>query len=398
MVDVLDLLEKEGVVTEGVKAQVLESVASDDVDIYTALEGAGVTRKVILETLGAHYKLPTYLLESHKTIEASVLGYLSEDSARHYNLLPLGVVDGVMEIGITDPDELAALDALNFASAQNKQPYKLVLMLAEDVARGHLMYENLTGEVTEALTELELELSDAIDAKKNEDEDKGKEEEEEESIKEDAPVTKIVATILRYAVDGDASDIHVEPLDNRVQVRFRIDGILTTSLELPKKIHSATVARIKILCSMRLDEKRKPQDGRFSATIDGRRIDFRVSTLPTNFGEKVVMRILDPDGGVRDLGSTGISDHNLALIRDAIQRPYGIILISGPTGSGKSTTLYGLLGEVDRIGKNVISLEDPVEFNIDGVSQSQVRPEIGYTFADGTALNTSSGPRCHHGW
>jgi len=148
-------------------------------------------------------------------------------------------------------------------------------------------------------------------------------------------------------------------------------------------VQSAVIARVKILSSMRYDEKRKPQDGRFSATFDGHKIDFRVSILPTNHGEKVVMRILDTERGVSSLEDTGISPHNLEAIRRMVKEPYGIILISGPTGSGKSTTLYAMLSEVDKISKNVLSLEDPVEYNIDDVSQSQVRPEIGYTFASG---------------
>ncbi len=209
-----------------------------------------------------------------------------------------------------------------------------------------------------------------------------------EHLKEDAPVTKVVATILRYAVDGNASDIHVEPTADKVRVRFRIDGDLQTSLELPRNVQSAVVARIKILSSMRLDERRKPQDGRFSATFDGRKIDFRVSTFPTQHGEKVVMRILDNEKGVRTLERIGLSEYHIGVIRRLIKEPYGIILISGPTGSGKSTTLYAMLSEVDRATKNVLSLEDPIEYNIDGVSQSQVRPEIGYSFANGlrTAL------------
>lgn len=202
-------------------------------------------------------------------------------------------------------------------------------------------------------------------------------------IIEDAPVTKIVATILHYATEGEASDIHIEHVGDKVRVRFRVDGVLNTSLILPVKVYSAVVARIKILCNMRLDEKRKPQDGRFSAKIEGRKIDFRVSTFPAYFGEKIEMRILDSERGVNPLDKMGLSDRNLKLIRDAIKLPYGLILMSGPTGSGKSTTLYSMLNEVDRESKNVISLEDPVEYNIPGMNQSQVRPEIGYTFANG---------------
>lgn len=192
-----------------------------------------------------------------------------------------------------------------------------------------------------------------------------------------------MATILHYASEGEASDIHVEHMGENVRVRFRVDGVLNTSLILPTKVHSAVVARIKILSNMRLDEKRKPQDGRFSARIEGRKVDFRVSTFPAYYGEKIVMRILDSEKGVKSLDNTGLTPRNLKLLRDAIKRPYGMILISGPTGSGKTTTLYSMLSEIDREKWNVLSLEDPVEYNVPGVSQSQVRPEIGYTFANG---------------
>jgi type IV pilus assembly protein PilB len=158
------------------------------------------------------------------------------------------------------------------------------------------------------------------------------------------------------------------------------------------KVDSALTARIKILSNMRLDEKRKPQDGRFSAKIDGRKIDFRVSTFPTYFGEKVVMRILDQAKGVKNFQEMGLTKRHLELINAAIKRPYGMILISGPTGSGKTTTLYSMLNLIDRERKNVLSLEDPVEYNIEGVSQSQVRPEIGYTFANGLRTTLRQDP------
>jgi type IV pilus assembly protein PilB len=311
-------------------------------------------------------------------VSADVLKHLSEESAEHYGIIPLALEEGVLMVGITDPENLAYRDVLNFITTKDQLPYKLAVILEQDFENAFQSYENLSGEVDEALDVLETELEQEEEELKT----------EVEHIKEDAPITKIVATVLRYAVDGGASDIHIEPRSKKTTVRFRVDGLLVRSLELPAKVHQAVVARIKILARLRLDEKRKPQDGRFTASIDNRPIDFRVSTLPTNYGEKVVMRILDTDAGVRTLEDTGVSDHNIKLIRSAIKQPYGIILISGPTGSGKSTTLYAMLSEVDRLGKNVISLEDPVEYDIEGVSQSQVRPEIGYTFANGlrTAL------------
>jgi type IV pilus assembly protein PilB len=234
--------------------------------------------------------------------------------------------------------------------------------------------------VGKALSELESELS-SRDTEVITKDDKSKK--ETTQIIEDAPVTKIVATILRYATEGNASDIHIEPQSEKVRVRFRVDGILHTSLILPLKVHRAVVARIKVLSNVKLDERRKPQDGRFSARMEGRKLDFRVSTLPTYYGEKVEIRILDQERGVKDLDMIGLESYHLEAIRRAIKRPYGLILISGPTGSGKTTTLYAMLNEMDREQKNVLSLEDPIEYNIDGVNQSQVMPEIGYTFANG---------------
>jgi type IV pilus assembly protein PilB len=380
--NLFELLAEYGVISADDRARfekyVQEQTGSEVSSREQILIKSGIEPEKILETLGAYYKVSTRLLGEQEKIEPSVLQHVPVDSAKHYKLVPLGIKDGVLEVGCIDPDNLDMVDALNFISAKVKLPYKLVVILERDFVRGLTMYENLSGEVNQALTALESELSvELLDNKEDE------KPENADAIKEDAPVTRIVATILRYAVDGKASDIHIEPTDEKVRIRFRVDGVLVKSLELPMKIHSAVIARIKILSSIRLDEKRKPQDGRFSAAIDGHRIDFRVSSLPTYHGEKIVMRILDPEHGVRTFQDLGISTENLAAIKRAISRPYGIILISGPTGSGKSTTLYAMLQEVDKMGKNVISLEDPVEYNIEGVSQSQVRPEIGYTFAAG---------------
>ena len=332
--------------------------------------------------------VPTRSLQDVE-VTGKMLEYIPQESAEHYRIVPIGVKDGVLEVGTLDINNLEARDALNFISSRIGMPYKLFLISENDFGVMLDKYKGLSGEVTKALSELESELSTSIPQ-----EIKGEDIKElaEAKIVEDAPVTKIVATILSYASDGKSSDIHIEPTAENVRVRFRVDGVLNTSLILPLKVQSAVVARIKILSNMRLDEKRKPQDGRFSAKIEGRKIDFRVSTFPTYHGEKIVMRILDQSQGLRTLDDMGFSEKNLEMIRKAIRRPYGLVLITGPTGSGKSTTLYAMLGEVDRDHMNVLSLEDPVEYSMDGVSQSQIHPEIDYTFATGLRTTLRQDP------
>ncbi|USN87551.1 MAG: Flp pilus assembly complex ATPase component TadA [Candidatus Nomurabacteria bacterium] len=377
----LEILLSHGEVTETVVRQVEQTAKDSNRSIEAVLLDQGVSKDSVRKAYSEYFQVPFFIIPDNFTIAEEILSYIPEESAVHYKLIPLMLDNEVLVVGVNDPDDLQIKEVLNFVSTKYNIAYKLVFMLEDDILEVQRFYDNLKGEVTDALETLEGELNAEIAAEVEE--SSGEDIKAMEHIEEDAPVTKIVATILRYAVDGSASDIHVEPNEVKVIVRFRVDGVLTTSLELPKNVHMAVVARIKILSSMRLDERRKPQDGRFSATFDGRKIDFRVSVLPTNHGEKVVMRILDNEKGIRSLEEVGISPHLLNIVRNAIKEPYGIILISGPTGSGKSTTLYAMLSEVDRLTKNVLSLEDPVEYNIDGVSQSQVRPEIGYTFANG---------------
>jgi type IV pilus assembly protein PilB len=296
----------------------------------------------------------------------------------------------VLEVGIVNPESIEARDALNFITSKSNLPFKLYLISEDDFAKILEVYKGLSGQVNEALTELESEMSDEEKEIKKQLENVNKK--DDTHLVEDAPVTKIVATILRYAVEYGASDVHIEPVNEKVRVRFRIDGILNTSIVLPIKVASSIAARVKILAQMKLDEKRKPQDGRFQARIDNRKIDFRVSTFPTYFGEKVVMRILDQYKGVKKMDELGLSERYLNMLKDAITKPYGMILISGPTGSGKSTTLYSVLQELDASTKNILSLEDPVEYTVEGVNQSQVRADIGYTFANGLRTTLRQDP------
>ncbi len=330
-----------------------------------------------------------------------VLKYIPEESASHYGLVPLGVVEGVLEVGMVDPDDMEGIDALNFIARATGMPFKIFKIVREDFDRVLGMYRGLGGEVERAVSDLEKER--APDKMKSAEHETSSLDIEDPSIgrgpgegmakiREDAPTIKIVSTILRYAVDGKASDVHIEPQPSGVRVRYRVDGELHTSVILPLSTHRALVARVKVLASMRLDEMRKPQDGRFSASIDKRQIDFRVSTFPSYNGEKVVIRILDREQGYIPLDQIGLTPRNLELIRKAVTASHGLVLISGPTGSGKSTTLYSMLNEVDREHKNVLSLEDPIEYYVEGVIQSQMRPEIGYTFANGLRTTLRQDP------
>lgn len=376
--DVVGILKEKGVLKPEDATSVLEEVARG-ASIESVLDRFGISNETTIKTLAEKYGIPYRILPAVDPVDKDVLKYIPEESAKHYSFVPLAVKDGALEVGIVDPDNIEAQDALQFISGRSGMPYKIFLIGKPDLKHVLDTYESIAGVVDEALEEL----GDTATTEAKTEEKVDMEVDSATTIRADAPVTKIVATVLRYAVEGGASDIHIEPTPEKTRVRFRMDGELHTSLELPQKVHQAVVARIKILAQIRLDEKRKPQDGRFSATVEGKRIDFRVSTFPTHYGEKVVMRILDRSKALAALDTVGFSEMDLATVRDVIRQPYGIVLISGPTGSGKSTTLFSMLSELDRETSNVVSVEDPVEYEIPGVAQSQVFPEIGYTFASG---------------
>lgn len=324
--------------------------------------------------------IPAATVEPGQKISQEILQYVPKSSATYYQMVPLAVRDGVLEVGMLDPGNIETRDALQFIASKSGLPFKIFSITQEEFDEAIKSYEGLTGQVGKALSDLDLEIQKEDESTKQIAKSLEK---QDVKIVEDAPVTKIVAVILQHACSGNASDIHVEPGPDRVKVRFRVDGILYASLFLPSTVHDAVVARIKILTNMKLDERRKPQDGRFSARIEGRKIDFRVSTMPTYYGEKVVIRILDPEKTQLNLDSLQLTPRHREMVKRGLERPYGMILITGPTGSGKTSSLYAMLREVDRDQNNVVSLEDPVEYSIEGVSQSQVRPEIRYTFANG---------------
>ncbi len=381
----LETLVKNNIIEEDQVSQIIELADKKyKGSIDQALLEFNVDENKVLEIKGKFFNIPIRNVDPNSVL-SSTLRLVPVDTVKTWNFIPIGVNNNVIEIGIIDPENVQAMDVLTFITAKIDKPFKLFLISISAYNELFKMYDGLTNEVDQALSELDSEIASA----KNDDLfKKGKQNTDGENIIKnkiivDAPIIKIVAVIIRHATEGRASDIHIENIGDRIKVRFRVDGRLYTSLSLPITVYSGIIARIKILSKLRLDEKRKPQDGGFSARIDGRKIDFRVSTMPSYYGEKVVIRILDPQRGVKTLDNLDLSPDNLVLIREAINRPYGLILITGPTGSGKTTTLYSLMKELDSESNNIISLEDPIEFQIPGVNQSQVAPEIGYTFASG---------------
>ena len=381
----LEDLAKKGVIDQSQVSLVLDRAREMHAgNIANALVELGMNEDELTKMRGEYYNIPTRNIDI-KAFNFDVLKYIPQDSSEHYNFVPIGMSEGVLEIGVIEPDNIEAMNALQFIASKLNTPFKIFLISNSDFKEILGNYKGLSGEVDQALSEFDTSISQEEaenvlnSATKSQTQGKG----DENKITEDAPIIKIVAVILNHATEGNASDIHIENTGDKVKVRFRVDGILHTSLVLPPNVYAGIVARIKILSKLKLDEKRKPQDGGFSAKIAGRKVDFRVSTFPAYYGEKVVMRILDSEKGVKKLAELGLSKENEKLVRDALARPYGLILITGPTGSGKTTTLYSMLNELNREESNVVSLEDPVEYHIPDIAQSQVMPEIGYTFASG---------------
>jgi len=316
---------------------------------------------------------------ANKNIPVEILKEIPEEAAAFYQFVPIARRENVLEVGMLDPDNLKAKEALRFIVRRSGLGVKMFTIDQVGLKNILKQYRTLRGEVKKALEELEKELKGEKKLKPI----KGRVEDIAKKIVTEAPITKIVAVILRHATEGRASDIHIEPIEKDIKVRFRVDGILHTSLVLPKEIQPAIVSRIKILSNLKIDETRVPQDGRFHTIVGGKKIDFRVSTLPTASGEKVVMRVLDPSVGLRTFPELGLQGYNLGTLEVAIKQPFGMILLTGPTGSGKTTTLYAILNKLNQEGVNIVSLEDPVEYYIEGINQSQIRPEIDYTFASG---------------
>lgn len=385
----LQKLVQNGVITELIARDISLSIENgEDLDVDDALQKRGVSGEDLRKYRADIYGIFEY--KEKPNIDQELIKYISEEMARKYKTLPLIYTDKLL-VGIVDPENKEAIETIQTEISKKGKEFTFVLITKDQFNLGLESYYSLPKKEEEKKKQdfggSSLVLSDVASVAAN----IGKEEyvnltETSNDLGGDIEkqqIEEVVKRILKYSIEKGASDIHIEPMEDTVRVRTRLDGFLSLALKLPNSIGQPLVARVKILADMKLDEKRKPQDGRFSTRMDQHKVDFRVSVLPGYYGEKVVIRILDSYRGVKALKDIGFSDRHLADIRKALERPYGMILISGPTGSGKTTTLYSMLSELDRKTRNVISLEDPIEYNVADMTQSQIFPEIGYTFATG---------------
>ncbi|MCK4322082.1 Flp pilus assembly complex ATPase component TadA [candidate division WOR-3 bacterium] len=307
-------------------------------------------------------------------LEPDVLNLISPDTARAYGVIPLKCESKMLYLAMVNPKDVQAQEDIRFRTGYDIVPFVAVESSINKVLADHYETKALEDQVVDemGLGEETIELL--------------KEEEEEVSVSDLAaqvdsgPVVQYVNYLLKKSVEEGASDLHVEPYDKDIRVRMRLDGILHETTPPPYRLHKAVVSRLKVMSNLKIQEKRKPQDGRFEVRINGRRIDFRISTVPTIFGEKVALRILDSESITFDLTTLGFEERALTDTMNSINRPHGIILVTGPTGSGKTTTLYSILREINTIGVNISTAEDPVEYTLFGVNQVQVKEEIGLNF------------------
>lgn len=304
-----------------------------------------------------------------KVIAKKTITLLPERVARKYNAVIFDIKNGIKQVAMEDPDDVQAVDFL-----QKYIGAKFALFIATK--------DNILSALDQYREGISTELGKVIDVEVQK-EEKKEETVTEEDVAEDSPIAQTVNLLLEYAVRAGASDVHIEPREDYVQVRYRIDGILREANKLPRNVLAALVSRIKILSNLKIDERRVPQDGRFKVSVGGKLYALRVSTLPVTDGEKVVMRVLDESNKALTLEQLGYWGYNLRTVNDAIKQPHGMILVTGPTGSGKSTSLYSILSLLNSPMVNISTIEDPVEYRIVGTNQTQVNTKAGMTFAGG---------------
>ena len=362
------LLESDKVKPEALKDVETAHTQSGESLLTTVLKRKLISEQNLLKLYAKNIDVPYAELHDVK-IPHDILTKIPERIARKYQAVLFGKNGSTLQLAMADPEDFQAAD---FIIKQIGQDIKIYVASVSDIMTAIDQYKgNISSEITKAIKDSST------------DEEAKQQEVSAKDLTEDAPIAKTVNIILEYAVKSRASDIHIEPRENLVQVRFRIDGVLRETMTLPKPILPAVVSRIKILSNLKIDEHRTPQDGRFKFTVGSRTVALRISTLPVMDGEKVAIRILDESSRALTLEELGFDGDALARINKGMHKPHGMVLVTGPTGAGKSTTLYSVLSVLNTPGINISTVEDPVEYRVSGVNQTQVNPKAGMTFASG---------------
>ena len=364
---VISLLVTEGLASAEAVQEVQAEAAKTSQPILALLVSKGVATNDMVTHASAVVMNVPYVDLRNVMMEQETLLLLPQDVAERNMVVALGEKDGSLVVAMMDVSNIQATDYL--ATLTNR-PIRAIMSSEEGIRFALEQYKGDFSDVNRAAEESE-EAEQAARASNV------------KTITQDSPISKALTTILEYAVKSKASDIHVEPLEKSLVIRCRIDGVLRQIMELPKSIEPALVSRIKILANLKIDEHRIPQDGQFAVLVSDQEVDLRIATSPVVWGEQVVIRLLDKTGTTLELEDMGMTGHALKMIKQGITQPNGMILTSGPTGSGKSTTLYALVKRIKDEKINIVTLEDPVEYKMDGVNQIQVNVDAGLTFASG---------------
>ncbi len=358
-----------GLVDQAQLAQAIEQQKKDGGTLGQILVRIGAVDEArYTEFLGKVYNLPVVDLDKLPVAD-DCIALIPADVAAKFQVLPVRRQGRVLTVAMANPSNIFAIDDIKFITSLDVRP-----VVASELALKKAIDKYY--QPTDSLSSIMEGIEDDIEIVEESDED-----DLGNNDAQNAPVVKLVNTLLAEAVKIGASDIHIEPYERSMRVRYRIDGVLQEVMEPPIKLKNAIISRLKIMSELDIAERRIPQDGRIKIKIGDKKVDLRVSTLPCIFGEKVVMRILDKGNLTLDLASFGMEDKALRDVNEAIAKPYGMVLVTGPTGSGKTTTLYSCLSRVNNIDVNIMTAEDPVEYNLDGINQVQVRDEVGLTFA-----------------
>lgn len=367
-----EMLTELGIINNEQLAAALDEQRASGDKLGKVLVKRGVlTEQQLMETLEFILGIPQVQI-SRMQIDPDAVKMLPPQLIRQHKVLPISRHNNSITVAMADPLNQQSIDDLRMASGQDIIPV-LASERELDIAIRQYLAFRLDPVMERMLGELNQDNRTAVVAKK----------ENILKIDEEAPIIRMVNAVLMQAVRGRASDIHIEPQEEQTRIRFRIDGELYQVLTFPRSSLAAVVSRLKIMAGMDIAEKRIPQDGRFRMEVEQREVDFRVSSLPTNYGEKIVLRILDQAGALTRIEQLGLSTSNREKLIALAHRPYGMVLVTGPTGSGKTTTLYSVLGEINSVDKNIITLEDPIEYSLSGINQVQTNPKAGLTFASG---------------